>query len=263
MFQSIRGRSLVRQVDELLQQSIMNTMKPQCPGFKARTWSFCIFLSRSVPRVSEKEGPAEAVTLSLERWRSSPPAYPHHYLIALWTRVLVAYSVTAGSNKSMQSGPRSCICMIVCIGLGLSRYKQLDGQDDQINCLRILSIFVKQRTYLTILSILTKQKDLFEHLPNRFEKHLPEGPKRPAELQTPSCGLCLREGNDHSFPGSGISLPVKWCFAFRDTTKLSCRSAPGFPATQHRTRPRMRPSVKERRMMFANTTNFNRESGGA
>ena len=22
--------------------------------------------------------------------------------------------------------------------------------------------------------------------------------------------------NDHSFPGSGISLTVKWCFAFRD-----------------------------------------------
>ncbi len=41
--------------------------------------------------------------------------------------------------------------MIVCIGLGLSRYKQLDGQDDQINCLSILSIFVET-------------KDLFEHL---------------------------------------------------------------------------------------------------
>ena len=48
----------------------------------------------------------------------------------------------------MRSGPRSCICMIVCIGLGLSRYKQNDGEDDQINCLSILSILTKQRTYL-------------------------------------------------------------------------------------------------------------------
>ena len=96
----------------------------------------------------------------------------------------------------MQSGPRSCICMIVCIGLGLSRYKQLDGQDDQINCLRILSIFTKQRTYLNILSILmkqrtylsilTKQRTYLRTFANRFEKHLPERPKRPAELQTPS-----------------------------------------------------------------------------
>ena len=54
--------------------------------------------------------------------------------------------------------------MIVCIGFGLSRYKHNDGQDDQINCLSILSILTKQRTYLNILSILMKQKDLFEHL---------------------------------------------------------------------------------------------------
>ena len=99
--------------------------------------------------------------------------------------------------------------MIVCIGLGLSRYKHNDGQDDQINCLSILSILTKQRTYLNILSILMKRRTyLTEHLyedigilrkrrtylrtlANRFEKHLLE---RPAELQTPSCGLCLREG---------------------------------------------------------------------
>ena len=95
--------------------------------------------------------------------------------------------------------------MIVCIGLGLSRYKHNDGQDDQINCLSILSILTKQRTYLNILSILmkqrtylsilTKQRTYLRTFANRFEKHLPERlPKRPAELQTPSCGLCLREG---------------------------------------------------------------------
>jgi hypothetical protein len=39
------------------------------------------------------------------------------------------------------------------------------------------------------------------------------------------------------------------------------RSVPEFPATQHWTRPRMRLSLKERRIMFANATNFNRKSG--
>jgi hypothetical protein len=41
------------------------------------------------------------------------------------------------------------------------------------------------------------------------------------------------------------------------------RSEPGFPATRHRTRPRVRLSLKERRMKFANATNFNRKSGAA
>ena len=78
----------------------------------------------------------------------------------------------------MRSGPRSCICMIVCIGLGLSRYKQNDGEDDQINC----------------LSILNRNKGLICEPSQIALKHLPERPKRTAELQTPSCGLCLREG---------------------------------------------------------------------
>ena len=157
----------------------------------ARPIEFLHFSESKRAESVRKGGPAEAVTLSLDRWRSSPPAYPHHYLIALWTTVLVACSVTVGSNKSLQSGPQSCVCMIVCIGLGLSRYKHNDGQDDQINCLSILSILTKQRTYLSILSILMKQRTYLRTLVNRFEKHLPE---RPAELQTPSCGLCLREG---------------------------------------------------------------------
>ncbi len=41
------------------------------------------------------------------------------------------------------------------------------------------------------------------------------------------------------------------------------RSVPGFPATRHRTRPRVQPCFKERRMMFANATNFYRKSGAA
>jgi hypothetical protein len=41
------------------------------------------------------------------------------------------------------------------------------------------------------------------------------------------------------------------------------RSVPGFPATQHWTRQRVRLSLKERRMMLANATNFYRKSGVA
>jgi hypothetical protein len=41
------------------------------------------------------------------------------------------------------------------------------------------------------------------------------------------------------------------------------RSVPGFPATVHWTRPRVRLSVRERRMKCTNATNFHRKSGGA
>jgi hypothetical protein len=41
------------------------------------------------------------------------------------------------------------------------------------------------------------------------------------------------------------------------------QSVPGFPATLHWTRPRMRLSFKERRMMFANATKLYRKSGVA
>jgi hypothetical protein len=41
------------------------------------------------------------------------------------------------------------------------------------------------------------------------------------------------------------------------------RSVPGFPATQHWTRPRVRLSVRERYMKFAEATKFHRKSGGA
>jgi hypothetical protein len=40
-------------------------------------------------------------------------------------------------------------------------------------------------------------------------------------------------------------------------------SRPGFPATLHRTRSRVRLSLKERRMRSVNATKFNRKSGGA
>jgi hypothetical protein len=41
------------------------------------------------------------------------------------------------------------------------------------------------------------------------------------------------------------------------------RSVPGFPATLHLTSPRMRLSVRERRMKCINATKFYRKSGGA
>jgi hypothetical protein len=43
----------------------------------------------------------------------------------------------------------------------------------------------------------------------------------------------------------------------------SDRSEPGFPATQHWTKPRVRLSLKERRMRSANATNVHRKSGVA
>jgi hypothetical protein len=41
------------------------------------------------------------------------------------------------------------------------------------------------------------------------------------------------------------------------------RSVPGFPATQHGTSPRVRLSVRERRMNCTNATKVHRKSGGA
>jgi hypothetical protein len=41
------------------------------------------------------------------------------------------------------------------------------------------------------------------------------------------------------------------------------RSVPGFPATLHWTSPRVRLSVKERRMSCINAIKFHRKSGGA
>src|SRR5580698_1318887 len=41
------------------------------------------------------------------------------------------------------------------------------------------------------------------------------------------------------------------------------RSVPGFPATPHWTQPRVRLSVRERRMKCINATKFHRKSGGA
>jgi hypothetical protein len=41
------------------------------------------------------------------------------------------------------------------------------------------------------------------------------------------------------------------------------RSVPGFPATPHKTRPRVRLSLKESRMKFASATQLDRKSGVA
>jgi hypothetical protein len=41
------------------------------------------------------------------------------------------------------------------------------------------------------------------------------------------------------------------------------RSVPGFPVTLHWTRPRVRLSVRERRMKRTNANKFHRKSGGA
>ncbi len=56
------------------------------------------------------------------------------------------------------------------------------------------------------------------------------------------------------------------CWPLDLVPKLTChpdRSEPGFPAPQHWTRPRVRLSVRERRMKCADATKFNRRSGGA
>jgi hypothetical protein len=50
---------------------------------------------------------------------------------------------------------------------------------------------------------------------------------------------------------------------FYESTATPLSSRPGFPATQHWTKPRVRLSLKERRITFANATKFNRKSGGA
>ena len=56
-------------------------------------------------------------------------------------------------------------------------------------------------------------------------------------------------------------------FMYQDPKpKQNChpdRSVPGFPATLHWTRPRMRLSVRERRMKCTNATKFHRKSGVA
>ena len=48
-----------------------------------------------------------------------------------------------------------------------------------------------------------------------------------------------------------------------DTPPSPLSSRPGFPATLHWTKPRVRLSVRERRMKCTNATKFHRKSGGA
>jgi hypothetical protein len=52
----------------------------------------------------------------------------------------------------------------------------------------------------------------------------------------------------------------------RVALQMNChpdRSVPGFPATQHLDKPAYAPFRKERRMKFAEATNFQRKSGVA
>jgi hypothetical protein len=50
---------------------------------------------------------------------------------------------------------------------------------------------------------------------------------------------------------------------FMEPTPFPLSSRPGFPATLHWTRSRVRLSLKERRMRSVNATKFHRKSGGA
>jgi hypothetical protein len=66
----------------------------------------------------------------------------------------------------------------------------------------------------------------------------------------------------HSFAGK---VPKK-ARGLDLTVQQNChpnRSVPGFPATQLWTKPRVRLSLKERRMRSANATNVHRKSGVA
>src|SRR5580698_5344111 len=65
----------------------------------------------------------------------------------------------------------------------------------------------------------------------------------------------------------GFARDDNFCLGTQSiVSKMNChpdRSVPGFPATLHWTQPRMRLSVRERRMMCINATKFHRKSGGA
>jgi hypothetical protein len=67
-------------------------------------------------------------------------------------------------------------------------------------------------------------------------------------------GLRPTEGDENAF------CPAT---TFLQNVPLSLSSRPGFPATPHWTRSRVRLSLKERRMRSVNATNFHRKSGGA
>jgi hypothetical protein len=73
-------------------------------------------------------------------------------------------------------------------------------------------------------------------------------------------------GGMELWPTQGKKTPRSSSQLFKEPLPFPCnpdRSVPGFPATQHLTRPRVRLFLKERRMMFANATNFYRKSGVA
>jgi hypothetical protein len=71
---------------------------------------------------------------------------------------------------------------------------------------------------------------------------------------------------DLQFRGPLLETPNS---VLKQNVHLACpgapwdRSVPGFPASLHWTRPRMRLSLNERRMMFDNASNFYRKSGVA
>jgi hypothetical protein len=60
------------------------------------------------------------------------------------------------------------------------------------------------------------------------------------------------------------SIPIADCTATNEPVLCHPdRSVPGFPATLHWTRPRVRLSVRERRMKCISVTKFHRKSGVA
>src|SRR6202035_2243131 len=89
--------------------------------------------------------------------------------------------------------------------------------------------------------------------------------KHPAENRCPA--LCRPERWMGLGPTQDDEKRVIPATAFYGTVTLfPChpdRSEPGFPASLHWTRPRVHLSLKERRMVFDNATNFYRKFGGA
>jgi hypothetical protein len=81
--------------------------------------------------------------------------------------------------------------------------------------------------------------------------------------QTAGPSAPLRSGRDDtSFSGKYPKRPEEWISVVRQKCHPD-RSVPGFPATQHWTKPRVRLSLKERRMSSANATKVHRKSGVA
>ncbi len=76
-----------------------------------------------------------------------------------------------------------------------------------------------------------------------------------------------RKKNSRSLHYAALRSGRHFCFGYRDPNlQQRChpdRSVPGFPATLHWAGPRVRLSLRERRMKCTNATKFHRKSGGA